>query len=372
MHSTLQPGPVGAASPDASTSLGKTKAADEPYYPWFDWLRGILAVAVMLGHDGIVAWSRQANFAVQVFFALSGWLIGTVLLHTRRPDLPRFYFNRAVRIWVPYYIALCLLLGASLLRDHVGLKWLEFGLYKSTFVYNLFGMSQLGTYVAEMPLGGTGNHFWSVNAEEQFYLLAPLLLVVAAPVLGRARATWLALSAVTWVIGLGTSITFGVTAAVFAFRDETLFRRPIARVVLAVALIASAIGLATDRFYDQLAPIASIAIVLLLSQPGPRARLGVIAGGMSYPLYLNHWIGVYVAHALLRPFGMRDSVLSHVVSVVLNIGLAVSLYLYVERPLLARRRQWYTPALGRRAMVAAYSMIAAGLAFGVAFRLAAP
>jgi peptidoglycan/LPS O-acetylase OafA/YrhL len=368
----VKPAPARSAAAEHPTSASRTAAAVEAYYPWFDWLRGVLAIAVMLGHDGIVAWSRQANFAVQVFFALSGWLIGTVLLHTRRPDLPRFYFNRAVRIWVPYYIALCLLLGASLLRDPVTSKWLEFVLYKATFVYNLFGTPQLATHVAQMPLQGTGNHFWSVNAEEQFYLLAPLLLVVAAPALGRTRATWLVLSAITWVIGLGTSITFGVTAAVFAFRDETLFRRPIARAVLAVALIASALGLATDRFYDQLAPIASICIVLLLSQPGPRARLGAVAGGMSYPLYLNHWIGVYVAHAALRPFGLRDSLLSHVVSVVLNIGLAVGLYLYVERPLLDRRRQWYTPAFGRRAMVAAYSMIAAGLAFGVVFRLASP
>jgi peptidoglycan/LPS O-acetylase OafA/YrhL len=365
----MQPAPAESSLAERSTSAGKAPSAEEAYYPWFDWLRGVLAVAVMLGHDGIVAWSRQANFAVQVFFALSGWLIGGVLLHTRRPDLPRFYFNRAVRIWVPYYIALCLLLGASLLRDHVGMKWLEFVLYKATFVYNLFGTPQLATHIAQMPLEGTGNHFWSVNAEEQFYLLAPLLLVVAAPVLGRARATWLALSAITWVIGLGTSITFGVTAAVFAFRDETLFRRPIARVVLAVALVSSAIGLATDRFYDQLAPIASISIVLLLSNPGPRARVGAVAGGMSYPLYLNHWIGVYVAHALLRPLGMRDSVLAHLTAAVLNIGLAVGLYLYIERPLLDRRRRWYAPALGRRAMVAAYSMIAAGLAFGLAFRL---
>ncbi|WP_368509181.1 acyltransferase family protein [Aliiglaciecola sp. 1_MG-2023] len=55
--------------------------------------------------------------AVDIFFALSGWLIGGILLETKRKDLPRFYFNRAIRIWVPYYIALILLLLLSLMTD---------------------------------------------------------------------------------------------------------------------------------------------------------------------------------------------------------------------------------------------------------------
>ena len=346
-----------------------TAVAEERYFPWFDWLRGVLAVGVMLAHDGVLGWPHAGNFAVQVFFALSGWLIGAVLIHTRRPELPRFYFNRAVRIWVPYCIALALLLGASVLRDHIGLKWLEFVLYKLTFVYNLFGTPQLATHVAEMPLAGTGNHFWSVNAEEQFYLIAPLLLVLVAPAFGRARTTWLLLSLLAWSSQLGTSIVFGVTAAVFASHDEGLFRRPMVRILLAVVGVAASIGLAAGGPYDVLVPVVSICIVLLLAVPGRRQAFGAIVGGMSYPLYLNHWIGVFVAHALLRRFALGDSAAAHLVSGVFNVGLAVALYLCVDRPLLRRRARWYTPVLGRRALVVAYSMIGVGLAFGLAVRL---
>ena len=341
--------------------------AEERYFPCFDWLRGILAVSVMLAHDGVLGWRHAGNFAVQVFFALSGWLIGAVLIHTRRPDLPRFYFNRAVRIWVPYYVALALLLGASLLRDPVSLKWLEFVAYKLTFVYNLFGTPQLATHVAQMPLAGTGNHFWSVNAEEQFYLLAPLLLVLAAPAFGRSRATWLVLAALAWASQLGTSIVFGVTAAVFAFHDEALFRKPVARALLAVCGIVAAVGLAAGGPYDVLVPVVSISIVLLLAVPGRKQSLGAIVGGMSYPLYLNHWIGVFVAHALFRRWGLGESGLAHLFSAVFNVGFAVALYLCIDRPLLRRRARWYAPVLGRRAMVAAYAMIGIGLALGAAF-----
>ncbi|MEO5881837.1 MAG: acyltransferase [Caldimonas sp.] len=344
--------------------------AEEPYFPWFDWLRGVLAVIVMLAHESVLGWQHAGNFAVQVFFALSGWLIGALLLHIRRVDLPRFYFNRAVRIWVPYYVALALLLAASLLRDPVTWKWLEFVFYKLTFVYNLFGTPQLATHLAEMPLRGTGNHFWSVNAEEQFYLLAPLLLVLAAPAFGRARATWLALSLLAWTSQFGTSIVFGVTAAVFAFHDEALFRRPMARALLAVFGIAAAIGLAVGGSYDMLVPVLSISIVLLLALPGRKQSLGAVAGGMSYPLYLNHWVGVFVANALFRRVGMADSVVAHLLSNVFNVGFAVALYMCIDRPLLRRRPRWYTPVLGKRAVIAAYSMIGVGLAFGVAVRFA--
>lgn len=71
-------------------------------------------------------------------------------------ELPRFYSNRALRIWVPYYVALALLLLASSLRDPIGSKWLEFAFYKATFVHNLFGVPQLAESRAAMPLQGTG------------------------------------------------------------------------------------------------------------------------------------------------------------------------------------------------------------------------
>ena len=344
--------------------------ADDTYYPWFDWLRGALALTVMLAHDGLIGWPLAGNFAVQVFFALSGWLIGNVLLRTRRADLTRFYFNRAVRIWVPYCIALALLVAVSLLRDHAGLKWFEFVLYKLTFVYNLFGTPQLATHIAEMPLAGTGNHFWSVNAEEQFYLLAPLLLVVAAPALGRSRLTWLALCLLAWLAGICPSIVFGVTAAIFAAHDGALFQRPAARGGLAVLGVGSAIGLAAGLSYDLLAPLVAICIVLLLGTPGAKRPLGALVGGLSYPLYLNHWIGVFVANAATRPFGLRDTAASHLISFVFNLVFAAGLYLLIERPLLRRRAQWYTPAIGRRATFAAYAIMALGLALGAAFYVA--
>lgn len=343
--------------------------AEGSYYPWFDWLRGGLAVMVMVAHDGLVPWSNAGPFAVEVFFALSGWLIGGVLLHTRREHLRRFYFNRAVRIWVPYYIALTLLLLASLRADAITPKWLEFVLYKAAFVYNLFGTQQLAGYAAQMPLGGTGNHFWSVNAEEQFYLIAPLLLVLAAARWGRSTLSWIVLAGLAWALDGYSSIVFGVCAAVIASNHPGVLQRGASRVALGLVGVGAALGLAAGGPYALLAPWIAICIVLLLAVPGRKMRLGVLVGGLSYPLYLNHWIGVFVANAITRPFGLRESPLSHTISFAFNIALALGLYVFVERPLLARRSTWYTPAIGARATIAAYAMMGCGLLLGLGYAL---
>lgn len=45
---------------------------EQNYYPYFDYLRIVLASVVMLGHDGLISWGPSGTLAVDVFFALSG------------------------------------------------------------------------------------------------------------------------------------------------------------------------------------------------------------------------------------------------------------------------------------------------------------
>ena len=335
----------------------------ESYYPGFDWLRAVLAITVMLHHDKVLGWTNAGGFAVQVFFALSGWLIGGVLLRTNVADMPRFYFNRAVRIWVPYYIALALLILASLLKEPVTAKWLEFMAYKATMVYNLFGPPQLAQFHDAMPLKGTGNHFWSVNAEEQFYLLAPLILVLAARKWGREPLLWCALFAVALVTRRYEAIVLGVLAAVVVQRFGDWHLTVIGRVALVVIALASAVGMETS--YESMSSVCAISIVLLLAIPGQKSSLGTVVGGMSYPLYLNHWIGVFVANALLGPFGLRNSPSRQLLAVVLNIAVAVALYWWVDRRILAKRNDLFTEKRGRLITMLAFAMVSVGIVAGM-------
>jgi peptidoglycan/LPS O-acetylase OafA/YrhL len=334
------------------------------YYPWFDWLRAVCASAVVLHHAGALrGWSHAGNFAVVVFFALSGWLIGAILLDMKPGQLPRFYFNRAMRIWIPYFVALGLLLAVSVMREPITAKWLEIVAYKLTFVYNLFGTRQLAEFVQAMPEKGTFSHAWSIHAEEQFYLLAPLLLVIAGR---RSPAVWAVLAVVVLALApLYGAIVLGVLAATIARRFGPVHRTPAGRVGLLVLLATGVAGLAlAPGSYDVIAPFPALAVVLLLAMPGPQHPGGVLFGGMSYPLYLNHWIALYAVqwvntHGLPMGAPLRQGL-----ALAVAIAVACGLYWWIDRPVLRRRGKWFTTARGRVVTAGAYAMVGAGLVLG--------
>lgn len=287
----------------------------------------------MFTHEGLIGWALSGNFAVQIFFALSGWLIGSILIKLEPSKLTQFYFIRAVRIWTPYYFALILLILASLIREPVTDKWIEFIFYKFSFVYNIFGTSQLASSSQTMPLMGTGNHFWSVNAEEQFYLLAPFLLLVIRHPIARSTLFWLVIAALANAMNIYASIIFGVLAAVAVNEFGKFYEKTWVKIVLSFILLFSIFAFTSYSTYLHAVPFAAVSIVLLLAVRGEKTNFGTIVGGMSYPLYLNHWIGLFIAHACLKPFGLRDSLYANVLSFCLNISLAVGLYWYMDKKL---------------------------------------
>lgn len=350
------------APAEAAEQQAKPHAA-ATYYPAFDWLRISLACMVMVHHADLFPWGQLGHFRVQVFFALSGWLIGRILLRTTREELPRFYFGRVVRIWIPYALALALLLAASLLRQPVTARYLEFVLYKLTFVYNIFGTPQLGSgFVHEMPLAGTGNHFWSICAEEQFYLVAPLLLLMLPNKLGRSPWLWLALA----LTGVFSSIALGVAASLAHARWGALHLRNDVRAGLLVAAVGAAAA-CWHGWYAQAVPVLALAIVLLLARPGQKSQLGEFLGGMSYQLYLNHWIGLFVANAVAARMGLHPVATTIALGFPLSLSLAAILYTLVDRRALAMRDVWFTPARARTAMMTAYGATGLGLVLGLVF-----
>ncbi len=333
------------------------------YYPWFDWLRAICACTVMLYHDQVLSWHHAGGFAVQVFFALSGWLIGGILLKTEPDKLFKFYFNRAIRIWIPYYFAAILLLAISVFRDPLTSKWVEIVIYKITFVYNLFGTQQLAEFKSAMPQGGVLNHFWSVNAEEQFYLVAPVLLVLGAKYFGRSVCLWILISIAAFVCDIYAAIVLGVLAAIVVDKLGNIHLTGRGRAITLAVVLLGSYCLARDIYYELLAPIVGLGIVVLLAVPARQHKFGAIFGGMSYPLYLNHWIGVYAFNFLLP--GMRDDPIRQFLSAIGNVVFAMALYWFIDRRLLAHRAAWYTPVSGLWVTYFAYGIVFIGITYGL-------
>jgi len=128
------------------------------------------AVGYIAGHLGALG--------VAVFFAISGYLITTLLLEDH--NLRGFYVRRAFRILPPAYLYLIVVAIAEPLRRGE--------LASAAFFYSNYWADR-SWYTA---------HFWSLSMEEHFYLLWPVLLMglgirralIAASVLVAMTALW--------------------------------------------------------------------------------------------------------------------------------------------------------------------------------------
>ena len=147
--------PTGRTSPAAPTSR-------EPQLDGLRWL-AFLAVFALHAREDLFPWGWGG---VQLFFALSGFLITRILIRgvsgRLGSDLRRYYFRRTLRIFPLYYAIIALVGISGQLRDP---GWFL------TYTYNLRGFWLSGLD----PMLG---HFWSLCVEEQFYLLYPLALLL--------------------------------------------------------------------------------------------------------------------------------------------------------------------------------------------------
>ncbi len=124
---------------------------------------GILRVLKLIAHPGWIG--------VQLFFALSGFLITAGLLETRGTShfFRNFYAKRALRILPLYYTVLLLLLVVA---PRLWQWPFDVGEQASLWLFTV-------NWTHSAPYGFA--HFWSLAVEEQFYLLWPLLAYWLAP-----------------------------------------------------------------------------------------------------------------------------------------------------------------------------------------------
>ena len=203
-----------------------------------------------------------------------------------------------------------------------------------------------------MPLGGTGNHFWSIAVEEQFYLAAPIMIVLLP--LGRSTGFWIivAVAAVLSKSWYG-AISMGVLAAVTRPRVNKWL------------LIGGATALTAAMFkadYAMFAPLVAVSVVLLSSKQGPRGVIGEFVGGMSYPLYLYHWIGIFAANAIAKYLeaSTAQGMLAYALAVLVGAGA----YVVVDRNVMRLRAHYYSRRIGFWAMISAYALLLTGVIGG--------
>jgi peptidoglycan/LPS O-acetylase OafA/YrhL len=312
--------------------------------PALDGLRG-LAVLAVLAYHAHYGWAQGGFVGVDVFFALSGYLITDLLLSgtvdpatgsVARGGYRDFLVRRARRLMPAYAVMLAAAtFCAALLGDPARQAAMPRCLAAAaTHTMNL-------PYVQHLGCDATWHIAWSLAAEEQFYFLWPVTLAVllrhgprlrGSRVAGAAAVVMgLACAAVCWQLWLRTGyprtarvmfapdgrsliILLGcATALALRAWPRALVGVPhrlvaaaawAAAAGLAASVLAGTAGNAPHQLGAPVAAGAATAVLIGLAALGclPRAlerllahRLLVSTGTLSYSLYLWHEIAYRIA-----------------------------------------------------------------------------
>jgi peptidoglycan/LPS O-acetylase OafA/YrhL len=368
------------------------------FRPDIEGLRGIAVALVVLFHSGIV--EVPGGFVgVDVFFVISGFLITGLLIRekerTGRIRLPAFYARRVRRLLPAGMVAL----AATLVASFVILSPLDLpqaagdGAAAALSVGNIRYALEAGDYFASVGSPSPFLHFWSLGVEEQFYLVWPALILLAAahsrPRLGAGIAlvavvvtsflanliladvavNWdfYSLPTRAWQLGLGGLIALGADSIE---RIPGRVRTVVGWAGL-VAILASSLLLDGSLAYPglyALGPTLGAAALILsgLTPGGPGGLLSVppirFLGRISYSLYLWHWpiLVLPTESDWILPAGAPIALVG------LAIVVAWASWRFIEEPFRVRfpslsRRPVRTIVAGVTAIVVVVSM-AGGLA----------
>jgi peptidoglycan/LPS O-acetylase OafA/YrhL len=381
---------VAAALPDF--------AADRSFRPDIEGLRAVAVLLVVACHCAVPGFGG-GFIGVDVFFVLSGYLMTGLIAAehraTGRIDLQRFYARRARRLLPACTLTLVLTVvaAAALLSPPAVIFTGRAAASAALYLSNVFFDRTAADYFAPDVAGNPLLHTWSLGVEEQFYLLWPLLLLVADRGPRRSRrARWVlgAAAAASFAFGLGAT-RFAPTLAFYELPARAwefaagglLALAPIARAaaaaraarLLGIAGLALIVGsgavLAGGAGFPgwiALVPATGTLLVLHAGAVAPGRGIGRVLGAAplqfvgerSYSWYLLHWPLVVFAGALFPGLGVPGKL----VAGALSLACAAASFRFVERP--ARRQPYLAERPGLSlGLAGGATLLAASAAYGL-------
>lgn len=359
-------------------TTGTARASAHARFSGLDGLRAIAVILVLIYH--FFPTVLPGGFlGVDVFFIISGFLITSLLLRERQRNghvnLVDFWRRRARRLFPALVLVLlicttaALIIGGDVLVG-IGAQLLGSLFFVSNWVYIARGADYFAHDAPELY-----RNTWSLAIEEQFYLVLPLMLLLAFAV--QTSRFWRAMPFAVLSIGSAalmavmaleggnaTRIYFGSDTHTFGLFMGVTLALTVHEAQLThwagwvkqlVTLTATAAGLAVlvwlaltlregspESFAGgfQLASVAALLIVWAITRPGAWVGRALDVAPMrwigerSYGIYLWHWPVLVLIAAVPTPWARTTDAMwmNGTLALLITLPLAILSYRFVEQP----------------------------------------
>src|ERR1041385_312748 len=378
---------VAETVPAVSSGISADRHAKRFYRPELDVLRFFAFLGVFIFHAAprtmdfydraryphwlsslLIPTFGAGAYGVDLFFALSAYLITSLLLRERAAtgalDLRGFYLRRILRIWPLYlaFVAFAAIFAALVPGQHLPMKYVVgYSLLAGNWIYAFYGLP-----------ASFATPLWTVSIEEQFYLAWPLALRKASVRTMAAIAVGLLVIANAWRVWLAVTaapverieyntftrldpIALGILLALFGHklpqftrlqRIALLWRGAATWVaVFAFTVTGQAITVTTWRMALGHPFMALASVAVLLSVLGSQHRFLrnptlLYLGKISYGLYVLHEFAHFCAIRLVHASTPGMVVAQSIVGLALTIVLAAASYRWLESPFLRLKERF--------------------------------
>ena len=328
------------------------KAMTEPtpslnYSPQMDGLRAFCIVFTLFNHIADHPAWINGSVGVDVFFALSGFLITGILKNADATGraLLSFYLRRFFRIVPVYYLGLILTAASTVALGLAFGDWSKADKLKDVWF-------TLVLFCGELMKDGDGvyGHSWTIGIEEKFYLVWPLVFFAfsRAPILREVFLVAVLLSVYFFcgdylARGYG-GISFGCIAGILYFWNGWYLTR--VNLALAVLIASYAAILMLDASNLLVSASAALLIPGLYHQREwivskclswrPLAKLG----RLTYSIYILHVLCLNVVKIILGKLGHEHWLFVFLLGYLFSVVVAWLVYNYFELPLIERGRMY--------------------------------
>ena len=321
----------------------------------------------------ICAVSSAGAFGVDLFFALSAYLITTLLIREEEIrgsiDAQAFYVRRILRIWPLYFFFIAVAALVPIWDRTQHLAW--------PFIAGYLFLSGNWVYVSLGLPHSIASPLWSVSIEEQFYLLWPLALrrlsrrqlvfvVIGLLVLANLVRAFLVLShSLGAAVEYNTfaridAIALGILVAYFLGSEapalSLLSRTALATASLVVwclvaafttlnaqAEVAPVLGTLLGRPLVAMAAAGLLVAAIGAPVTGARALANswlTYLGRISYGLYVYHAAGLLVAWHLFRGNSVKVYAAYALTGFALTVVFSAISYRWLETPFLKMKERF--------------------------------